>query len=70
MVRVNAPGAGAPHPEKGGAAGKAFPEDRTECVGTCIVCDPQCPVHALRAEERRQADTATPPKNRSTTRGR
>ncbi len=27
-------------------------EDRTECVGTCMVCDPKCPVHALRARER------------------
>ncbi|HNR30648.1 MAG TPA: hypothetical protein PKI11_07145 [Candidatus Hydrogenedentes bacterium] len=33
-------------------------EDRTECVGTCIVCDPNCPVHELRARERAAGEAA------------
>lgn len=38
-------------------------EDRTECVGTCIVCDPKCPVHERRARERemRQLQLAREP---------
>jgi NAD-dependent dihydropyrimidine dehydrogenase PreA subunit len=27
------------------------PEERTECVGTCMVCLPDCPVHRAGARK-------------------
>lgn len=37
------------------------PEDRTACVGSCMVCDPKCGVHRIRAERRarREAEART-----------
>jgi hypothetical protein len=35
------------------------PEDRTECVGTCMVCHPHCGVHRVRrAREQARLDRA------------